>query len=56
MGGCHKAVEFLSNTGPDPLNNHKATKLAFNAGPSSAFHWLPFMGLWWPTFSVIGIL
>ena len=27
---------FLSNTGPDPLKNHKATKPAFNVGPSSA--------------------
>ena len=26
---------FHSNTGPDPLKNHKATKLAFNVGPSS---------------------
>ena len=25
----------LSNTGPDPLNNHKATKTAFNLGPLS---------------------
>ena len=28
--------EFLSNTGPDPLKNHKASKPAFNIGPSSA--------------------
>ena len=27
---------FLSNTGPDPLKNHKATKPAFNVWPSSA--------------------
>ena len=27
---------FLSNTGPDPLKNHKVTKSAFNVGPSSA--------------------
>ena len=26
----------LSNTGMDPLNNHKATKPAFNVGPSLA--------------------
>ena len=26
----------FSNTGPDPLENHKATKLAFHVGPSSA--------------------
>ena len=31
-----KNVGFLSNTGPDPLKNHKATKSAFNVGPSSA--------------------
>ena len=27
---------FLSNTGPDHLKNHKATKPAFNVGSSSA--------------------
>ena len=26
-------IGFLSNTGPDPLKNHKATKPAFNFGP-----------------------
>ena len=26
----------ILNTGPDPLKNHKATKPAFNVGPSSA--------------------
>ena len=26
----HKAKGFLSNTGPDPLKNHNATKPAFN--------------------------
>ena len=30
----HRNIEFLSNTGPDPLKNHKATKPAFNVGPS----------------------
>ena len=35
----HKAIWFLSNTGPDPLENHKATKTAFNVGPSSARWW-----------------
>ena len=29
-------IVFLSNTAPDPLKNHKATKPAFNVGPSSA--------------------
>ena len=29
-------IGFLSNTGPDPLKNHKATKPAFTVGPSSA--------------------
>ena len=29
-------IGFLSNTGPDPLKNLKATKLAFNVGPSLA--------------------
>ena len=32
----HKNVGFLSNTGPDPLKNHNATKPAFNVGPLSA--------------------
>ena len=32
----YKAIELLSNTDPDPLENHKATKPAFNVGPSSA--------------------
>ena len=34
----HKNIGFLSNTGPDPFKNHKATKPAFNAGPSSALN------------------
>ena len=28
----HKNIGFLSNTGPDPLKNHKATKPAFTVG------------------------
>ena len=35
-GKNHKYIFFLSNTGPDPLKNHKATKPEFNVGPSSA--------------------
>ena len=31
-----QSIGFLSNIGPDPLRNHKATKLAFNGGSSSA--------------------
>ena len=31
-----KYIEFLSNTEPDSLKNHKAAKPAFNFGPSSA--------------------
>ena len=31
----HKSIGFLSNTGLDPLKNHKATKPAFNDGQSS---------------------
>ena len=30
-----KYIGFLCNTGPDPLKNNKATKPAFNIGPSS---------------------
>ena len=29
-------IFFFGNTGPDPLENHKATKPAFNVEPSSA--------------------
>ena len=31
-----KSIGSLSNTGQDPLKNHKATEPAFNVGPSSA--------------------
>ena len=43
-GGEEKSqyIEFLSNTGPDPLKDHKATKPAFNVGPSSARREMPF--------------
>ena len=30
----HKNIGFLSNTGLDPLKNHKATNPAFNVGPA----------------------
>ena len=30
----HKNIGFLSNTGLHPMKSHKATKLAFNVGPS----------------------
>ena len=32
----HKGIGFLSNTSPDPLENHKATKPALNVWPSLA--------------------
>ena len=32
----YKNIEFLSKTGLGPLEDHKATKPAFNVGPSSA--------------------
>ena len=38
-------VGFLSNTGPYPLKNHKATKPAFNVGPSSARQRNAFIGV-----------
>ena len=34
-GKSPKNIGFLSNTGPDPLKNHKATEPAFNFGPIS---------------------
>ena len=30
----HNKIGFLSNTGPDPLKNRKATRLEFNIRPS----------------------
>ena len=36
----NKATEILSNTGPDPLGNHKATKPVFTVGPSSGRRWI----------------
>ena len=38
----HKNIGFLSNTGPDPLINHKATNAAFNIGLSSVDSETPF--------------
>ena len=32
----HKNIGFLSNTGPDPFKNYKATKPVFNFGSSLA--------------------
>ena len=32
----HKNTEFLSNTGPDPLKNYKASTPTINVWPSSA--------------------
>ena len=32
----HKVIGFFGNTGPYPLKYYKATKPAFNVGPSSA--------------------
>ena len=34
----HKNIGFFSKTGSDPLKNYKATKPAFNVGPSLARH------------------
>ena len=36
MSQNHNSIEFLSNTGPDPLEKHEATQRAFNVGPLSA--------------------
>ena len=35
----HKFIGFLSNIGPDPLENYKATKPAVNVVPLSARQW-----------------
>ena len=41
-----KTIGFLSNTGPNPLKNHEATKPAFNVGPSSALQRNAYSGIW----------
>ena len=42
----HRNIGFPCYSGPDPLKNHKATKPAFNVGPSSAGQ--PMLAhLWW---------
>ena len=33
--GNHKAIGLLSNTGPDPLENNKASEPVFNVLPLS---------------------
>ena len=38
----HKNIGFLSNTGQDPLKNHKATEPVFNDVSSSAVSETPF--------------
>ena len=43
LGPNHKSIGFLTNTGSESLENHKATKPAFNAGPSSARQFLCFV-------------
>ena len=40
-----KTIVFLSNSGPDPLQNHKATKPAFNVWPLSAASETPLNGV-----------
>ena len=45
-------IGFRSNTGPDPLKNHKATKSVFNVGSSLARQ----RNAMWPAFSGIWIL
>ena len=32
----HTSIGFLSNIGPDSMENRKATQTVFNVGPSSA--------------------
>ena len=34
----HINIEVLSNTDPDPMNNHNATKPEFKVGPPAARH------------------
>ena len=46
----HKKIGFLRSTGLDPFKNHKATKSAFNVGPSSV-NGVLLAGRWWPAYS-----
>ena len=47
-------IGILSNTGPDPLQNHKATKPAFNVGPAKHhLNGVSLAGRWWADFSSI---
>ena len=41
-GSNHKTIRFLSNTGPDPLENHIATKPACNVGQYNQL-WTPML-------------
>ena len=34
----HKAIGFFINTCPDPMEDHKGTKPAFNVGPPWVHH------------------
>ena len=56
----NKNIGFLSNTGPDPLGNHKDTKPAINLGPSSArqrnANGVSLLCRWWPAYKGIWIL
>ena len=50
----HSNIGFLSNTGPDPLKNHKAAKPEFNGTPAKR-HLIAvsLAGYWWPANSGI---
>ena len=49
----HKAIGFLSNTGPDPLENHLTIQLA-TIDPSAKRHLngISLTGRWWPALVV----
>ena len=50
----HKNIGFLSNTSPDPLKNHKATKLGHHRPTSEMpLNGVLLAGQWWPTFSAL---
>ena len=53
----HKNIGFQSNTGPDPMTNHKAIKPAFNVGPSSVRQQNALLaGRRWPAYSDIWLV
>ena len=53
----HRYIGFISNTGPDPLKNHKASMQFWQHRPASNTPYgVSLAGPWWPIYSGIWIL